>query len=90
MGKTKPGSLVGQRVRIICCEQNLPEHMGQIGVVARQHLQTPKRFSVYVGTGICRAIEVEPVTDDPLSEEDSKQKGHERRTRMSRLYFIDG
>ena len=57
----KPGSFVGQTVRITNCEQNLPEHLGQIGTVTSHHIHGREIFRVYLGAGICRARGVELV-----------------------------
>ena len=59
----KPGSLVGQTVRITNCEQSLPEHLGQIGTVMSHHVQGHEMFRVYLGAGICRARGVELVNN---------------------------
>jgi hypothetical protein len=63
-GQQRP--LTGQRVRILVCPQNHPDHVGQVGTVAqtREKVATTR---VYVGTGICQAAAVELV-DGPVTE----------------------
>jgi hypothetical protein len=53
----------GQLVRIITCAHNLPQHTGQVGTFQSRG-KNASSYRVYVGTGICQATEVEPVSED--------------------------
>jgi hypothetical protein len=70
MATTEPRSTLrsGQQVRITACPQHNPDHLGQVGIVARTNKRTPI-VSVYVGIGICQARAVEPVTEDVVRVE---------------------
>jgi hypothetical protein len=57
----------GQTVKIITCLHQHPEHIGQVGTLAPHTRGGIIR--VYIGTGICRATEVEAVNEDLPQEE---------------------
>jgi hypothetical protein len=64
MVKRKPDSPYGKTVKIITCANDLPEHTGKTGALQGTR---PKGglFRVYIGPGICQAIEVAFVDGEP-------------------------
>ncbi len=63
--KTDP--VAGQLVKIVTCAHDLPEHIGQLGVVGARPNRKRRTFTVHVGTGLCQAVEVVLASDDAAS-----------------------
>jgi hypothetical protein len=72
-GSTAPKR--GQRVKILSCQYNLAEHVGQVGTVVSVR---PGQLSIFVNHGLCRAIEVGPPGSDDAAGEDEQTLGDSR------------
>lgn len=61
MRKRSPGSLIGKRVKILICANDMLEHTEQVGTVIGP-TRNDGRVRVFLDPGICQAEEVEIMT----------------------------